>query len=179
MIGSCVGERAMTPGLVAYSATKGAVKMFTQGLSREVAHVGHRLDETPAGRRCLIVLQRLRVRFGLHHQIDGASGKHLAAASFEGGRRWSVDDVIQHSCRERGISGAATNHQAFEQVRVGVGRKEKRAGADVGPDSMARSRPSAASMENTLKGDVIGGWLELRLHDLVPRRMPLIAAALS
>jgi 3-oxoacyl-[acyl-carrier protein] reductase len=36
MIGSCVGERAMTPGLVAYSATKGAVKMFTQGLSREV-----------------------------------------------------------------------------------------------------------------------------------------------
>jgi 3-oxoacyl-[acyl-carrier protein] reductase len=35
-IGSCVGERTMTPGLVAYSATKGAVKMFTQGLSREV-----------------------------------------------------------------------------------------------------------------------------------------------
>ena len=33
-IGSCVGERMMTPGLVAYSATKGAVKMFTQGLSR-------------------------------------------------------------------------------------------------------------------------------------------------
>jgi 3-oxoacyl-[acyl-carrier protein] reductase len=31
MIGSCVGERMMTPGLVAYSATKGAVKMFTQG----------------------------------------------------------------------------------------------------------------------------------------------------
>lgn len=36
MIGSCVGERTMTPGLVAYSATKGAVKMFTQSLSREV-----------------------------------------------------------------------------------------------------------------------------------------------
>jgi 3-oxoacyl-[acyl-carrier protein] reductase len=35
-IGSCVGERMMTPGLVPYSATKGAVKMFTQGLSREV-----------------------------------------------------------------------------------------------------------------------------------------------
>jgi 3-oxoacyl-[acyl-carrier protein] reductase len=31
MIGSCVGERMMTPGLVPYSATKGAVKMFTQG----------------------------------------------------------------------------------------------------------------------------------------------------
>jgi 3-oxoacyl-[acyl-carrier protein] reductase len=36
-IGSCVGERMMTPGLVPYAATKGAVKMFTQGLSREVA----------------------------------------------------------------------------------------------------------------------------------------------
>ena len=36
-IGSCVGERMMTPGLVAYAATKGAVKMFAQGLSREVA----------------------------------------------------------------------------------------------------------------------------------------------
>jgi 3-oxoacyl-[acyl-carrier protein] reductase len=36
MIGSCVGERMMTPGLVPYSATKGAIKMFTQGLSREV-----------------------------------------------------------------------------------------------------------------------------------------------
>ena len=35
-IGSCVGERMMTPGLVPYSATKGAVRMFTQGLAREV-----------------------------------------------------------------------------------------------------------------------------------------------
>src|SRR5271170_5030610 len=36
MIGSCVGERMMTPGLVPYAATKGAIKMFTQGLAREV-----------------------------------------------------------------------------------------------------------------------------------------------
>jgi 3-oxoacyl-[acyl-carrier protein] reductase len=35
-IGSSVGERMMTPGLVPYSATKGAIKMFVQGLSREV-----------------------------------------------------------------------------------------------------------------------------------------------
>jgi 3-oxoacyl-[acyl-carrier protein] reductase len=35
-IGSCVGERAQAPGLVPYAATKGAVKMFTQALSREV-----------------------------------------------------------------------------------------------------------------------------------------------
>ena len=36
MIGSCVGERNLTPGLTPYGATKGAVKMFTQGLAREV-----------------------------------------------------------------------------------------------------------------------------------------------
>ncbi len=35
-IGSCVGERNYTPGLAAYAATKGAVKMFTQSLAREV-----------------------------------------------------------------------------------------------------------------------------------------------
>jgi 3-oxoacyl-[acyl-carrier protein] reductase len=40
MIGSCVGERMMTAPLVPYSATKGAVKMFTQGLSREVGKRG-------------------------------------------------------------------------------------------------------------------------------------------
>src|SRR5438876_3829859 len=34
MIGSCLGERVMTTGLVSYSATKGAVKIFTQALSR-------------------------------------------------------------------------------------------------------------------------------------------------
>lgn len=35
-IGSCVGERNYTPGLTPYAATKGAVKMFTQSLAREV-----------------------------------------------------------------------------------------------------------------------------------------------
>ena len=36
MIGSAVGERAASPLLVPYTATKGAVKMFTQALSREL-----------------------------------------------------------------------------------------------------------------------------------------------
>jgi len=36
MIGSAVGERVLVPGLVAYAATKGAVKIFTQALSREL-----------------------------------------------------------------------------------------------------------------------------------------------
>src|SRR3981189_3382095 len=40
MIGSAVGERVLVPGLVPYSATKGAVKIFTQGLSREVGSRG-------------------------------------------------------------------------------------------------------------------------------------------
>src|ERR1700724_2522046 len=35
MIGSSVGERVLVPGLVPYSGTKGAAKIFTQGLSRE------------------------------------------------------------------------------------------------------------------------------------------------
>jgi len=48
-IGSCVGERMMTPGLVAYSATKGAVKMFTQGLSREVGKRGITVNNVQPG----------------------------------------------------------------------------------------------------------------------------------
>ena len=49
MIGSCVGERAMTPGLVPYSATKGAVKMFSQGLSREVGGRGITVNNIQPG----------------------------------------------------------------------------------------------------------------------------------
>jgi 3-oxoacyl-[acyl-carrier protein] reductase len=37
-IGSSVGERVLVPGLVPYAATKGAVKIFAQALSREVAN---------------------------------------------------------------------------------------------------------------------------------------------
>jgi 3-oxoacyl-[acyl-carrier protein] reductase len=48
-IGSCVGERMMTPGLVSYSATKGAVKMFTQGLSREVGRRGITVNNIQPG----------------------------------------------------------------------------------------------------------------------------------
>jgi len=48
-IGSCVGERMMTPGLVPYSATKGAVKMFSQGLSREVGNRGITVNNIQPG----------------------------------------------------------------------------------------------------------------------------------
>ena len=49
MIGSCVGERTMTPGLVAYSATKGAVKMFTQALAREIGVRGITVNNVQPG----------------------------------------------------------------------------------------------------------------------------------
>jgi 3-oxoacyl-[acyl-carrier protein] reductase len=49
MIGSCVGERLMTPGLAPYAATKGAVKMFTQGLSREVGDRGITVNNVQPG----------------------------------------------------------------------------------------------------------------------------------
>jgi 3-oxoacyl-[acyl-carrier protein] reductase len=48
-IGSCVGERTMTPGLAAYSATKAAVKLFTQGLSREVGARGITVNNVQPG----------------------------------------------------------------------------------------------------------------------------------
>ena len=49
MIGSCVGERMMTPGLAAYAATKGAIKMFTQGLSRELGPRGITVNNVQPG----------------------------------------------------------------------------------------------------------------------------------
>jgi 3-oxoacyl-[acyl-carrier protein] reductase len=49
MIGSCVGERNLTPGLAAYSATKGAVKMFSQSLSREVGSRGITVNNVQPG----------------------------------------------------------------------------------------------------------------------------------
>ncbi len=49
MIGSSVGEHVMVPGLVPYSATKGAVKMFTQGLSREVGSRGITVNNIQPG----------------------------------------------------------------------------------------------------------------------------------
>src|SRR5712692_10608 len=47
MIGSSLGERVLVPGLVPYSATKGAVKIFTQALSRELGTRLHVVDRIP------------------------------------------------------------------------------------------------------------------------------------
>jgi len=47
--GSCLGERIMTPGLVPYAATKGAVKMFTQALSRELGSRGITVNNVQPG----------------------------------------------------------------------------------------------------------------------------------
>ncbi len=48
-IGSAVGERVMVPGLVPYAATKGAVKIFTQGLSRDVGSRGITVNNVQPG----------------------------------------------------------------------------------------------------------------------------------
>jgi 3-oxoacyl-[acyl-carrier protein] reductase len=49
MIGSSVGERVLVPGLVPYAATKGAVKIFTQSLSREVGSRGITVNNVQPG----------------------------------------------------------------------------------------------------------------------------------
>jgi 3-oxoacyl-[acyl-carrier protein] reductase len=49
MIGSSVGEHVVVPGLVPYAATKGAVKMFTQGLSRELGNRGITVNNVQPG----------------------------------------------------------------------------------------------------------------------------------
>src|SRR6201998_2356268 len=48
-IGSAVGERVLTPDLVPYAATKGAVKIFTQGLAREVGSWGITVNNVQPG----------------------------------------------------------------------------------------------------------------------------------
>src|SRR6201993_4953931 len=48
-IGSSVGERMLVPGLVPYSATKAAIRMFTQGLSREVGDRGITVNNVQPG----------------------------------------------------------------------------------------------------------------------------------
>ena len=49
MIGSAVGERVAAPGLVAYAATKGAVKMFSQALARETGSLGITVNNVQPG----------------------------------------------------------------------------------------------------------------------------------
>jgi 3-oxoacyl-[acyl-carrier protein] reductase len=49
MIGSCVGERVFMPGMAPYSATKGAVKMFAQGLARELGARGITVNNVQPG----------------------------------------------------------------------------------------------------------------------------------
>jgi 3-oxoacyl-[acyl-carrier protein] reductase len=49
MIGSCLGERVFFPGMAPYSATKGAIKMFTQGLARELGARGITVNNVQPG----------------------------------------------------------------------------------------------------------------------------------
>jgi 3-oxoacyl-[acyl-carrier protein] reductase len=49
MIGSCVGERVLISGMAPHSATKGAVKMFAQGLARELGTRGITVNNVQPG----------------------------------------------------------------------------------------------------------------------------------
>jgi 3-oxoacyl-[acyl-carrier protein] reductase len=49
MVGSSVGEHVVVPGLVAYAATKGAVKIFSQALSRELGSRGITVNNVQPG----------------------------------------------------------------------------------------------------------------------------------
>ena len=49
MIGSCLGERVFFPGMAPYSATKGAIKMFSQGLARELGARGVTVNNVQPG----------------------------------------------------------------------------------------------------------------------------------
>ena len=49
MIGSCVGERILTPAMSPYAATKGAIKMFTQALARELGERGITVNNVQPG----------------------------------------------------------------------------------------------------------------------------------
>src|SRR3989442_14181592 len=71
MIGSSVGERVLVPGLGAYSATKGAGKRFSQGLSREVASRGITVNNVQPG----------PIDTGLNPAAGGGGGRPKAPPS--------------------------------------------------------------------------------------------------
>jgi len=83
MTGSAVGKRVLVPGLVAYSATKGAVKIFTQALSKLARALGLMLLRLQPPRANV---RRLEVRLGLleHLGIAQAPGWPLRAELREG-----------------------------------------------------------------------------------------------
>jgi 3-oxoacyl-[acyl-carrier protein] reductase len=49
MMGSCVGDHVLIPAMAPYSATKGAIKMFTQGLARELGNRGITVNNVQPG----------------------------------------------------------------------------------------------------------------------------------
>lgn len=80
-IGSCVGERIMAPGLASYAATKAAVKMFTQGLSREVGSRGITVNNIQPG----------PIDTDLNPAAGDWAGPQIAATAL--GRYGHVDEV--------------------------------------------------------------------------------------
>src|ERR1700747_698643 len=104
MIGSCLGERVFLPGMAPYSATKGAVKMFTQGLARELGARGITVNNAQPGPIDTDLNpasgewaggQKAAVPLDAHGQADevGALGAFVAGpeSSFINGANLTVD----------------------------------------------------------------------------------------
>ena len=81
MIGSAVGERVLVPGLVPYSATKGAVKIFTQALSREVASRNITVNNVQPG----------PIDTDLNPAVGDWAVPQKAATALD--RYWNVDEI--------------------------------------------------------------------------------------
>jgi 3-oxoacyl-[acyl-carrier protein] reductase len=122
MIGSCLGERVMTPGLVPYSATKGAVKIFTQALSRELGSRGITVNNIQPG--------------PIDTELNPATGDWAAPqkANTALGRYGSVDEVAAlvafvaspgSSVHYRGESYSRRRHQRLTADPNGKTKHER------------------------------------------------------
>ena len=92
MIGSCVGERVFMPGMAPYAATKGAVKMFTQGLARELGSARHYGQQRSAGAHRHRSEPRLR-RVG--RQARRRPFRWIAMERPTRSRRWSRSSPVR------------------------------------------------------------------------------------
>ena len=95
-IGSCLGERTMAPGLAAYSATKAAVKLFTQGLAREVGSRGITVNNVQPGHRHRSESCRRQLGGGANCQHGTETLRTCRRYRFHGGVRCRPGSVLHH-----------------------------------------------------------------------------------
>ena len=116
LIGSCVGERMMTPGLVSYAATKGAIKMFAQGLGPRSWRPRHHGQQHPAG------TDRHRTQSRFRRLGGSAKGEHGARSLRQRRRRSSAGGVRRRSAsvlhHRREPDGGRRHERVSARVRT-------------------------------------------------------------